>query len=170
MENDIKSILLGLRHIATKLDKLSTVEKPITPVINIDWKSQSDELGTFSTAFSAFQGEVPDISADDSGFKGKFLSLSGMINQVREPLRKNNLSFTQEITEFDSRPYIVTVVRHGSGQWIRSKTPLYFIQRSEIKTGQDFHQECGKTISYMRRYALESILGIKGGDREDYDR
>lgn len=159
MESDIKSILNGLRHIAQQIDSINAT----------DIQLQSDECSELNTALSTFQGDLPTVFTDDSGFKGKFLSFPGIIKHVKSYLKENNLSFTQDITELNLRLYIITTLRHSSGQWHKAKTPVYLPKRDEIKSGQDYNQECGKAISYMRRYALEAILGIKG-DSSDYDR
>jgi hypothetical protein len=159
MENDIKSILTGLRHIAQQIDGLK----------NTEFELQSKECNELNAALSKFQGDLPTVFTDDSGFKGKFLSFPGIVKHVKGHLKENCLSFTQDITEINLRLYVITTLRHASGQWHRAKSPVYLPKRDEIKSGQDYNQECGKAISYMRRYALESILGIKG-DSSDYDR
>jgi len=158
MENDIKAILTGLRHIAQQIEKITAVE----------WQSQSKDLDQLHEALCGAQGSMPALVTDSSGYTGKFASLPAIIAHIQMPLFKNGLCFTQEITECSGKTYIITTLRHMSGQWTRSKTPVYMPSRNEIPDKKDFNQECGKAISYMRRYALESILGIKA-DRDDYD-
>lgn len=158
MENDIKSILTGLRHIATQIDKLNTS----------DWQSQSSQVNELHEALCKAQADMPPLFVDSSGYTGKYVSLPGILAHIQKPLTDNGLSFTQEITEITNKPYIITTLRHSSGQWTRAKSPIFFPKRDEIPNNKDYNQECGKAISYMRRYALESLVGLKG-DVQDYD-
>lgn len=155
MENDIQSILKGLRHIATQIDKMQIGE----------WESQSKEVSALHGALCAAQMEMDVMGVDSKGYTGTFASLPGIFRHIKKPLGGNGLSITQEITELNGKPYVITTLRHESGEWVRAKSPIFFPDKG---TGKDFNQECGKAITYMRRYSLEALLGLKG-DNSDYD-
>ena len=129
---------------------------------------QSIEIAEIHTALSKAQSDIPTLFVDSSGYSGKYVSLPGIIAHIRKPLTDNGLSYTQEINEFDGKYFLITTLRHSSGQWIRCKSPLFLPSRDEIPSNKDYNQECGKAISYMRRYSLESLLGLKG-DKDDFD-
>lgn len=155
---DMKSLLTGMRYIAAKVDKLSQE----------DHTSTSADLADIHTALSNAQATMKPLVVDTSGYTGKYVSLPAIIAHIQKPLTDNELSYTQEINEVNGRYYLLTTLRHSSGQWINAKSPLFFPTRSELPSNKDFNQECGKAIAYMRRYALESMLGLKG-DTNDYD-
>jgi len=129
---------------------------------------QSAEVIEIHAALSKSQADMPTLLVDSSGYSGKYVSLPGIIAHIRKPLTDNGLSYTQEINEFDGKYFLITTLRHSSGQWIRCKAPLFLPVRDEIPSNKDYNQECGKAISYMRRYSLESLLGLKG-DKDDFD-
>ena len=166
MEQDLKSILAGLRHISAQLEKMNSGEARRS--LGEDWQCQSKDTTSIQTALCAAQSQMPSLFVDSSGYTGKYVSLPGIIAHIQKPLTSNGLCYTQEITELNNFPYVITTLRHESGEWIRSKTPLFFPKREEVPNNKDYNQECGKAISYMRRYALESIIGLKA-DRDDFD-
>lgn len=155
---ELKSILAGLRHIAKQLDTLNPKEIP----------SQSEDIANLHASLVQVKLQMKPLFTDSSGYTGKYASYPAIAEHIREPLGENGLCFTQELTEIDDKLYVLTTLRHESGQWIRSKTRILLPKREEIANNKDYNQECGKAITYMRRYALECMMGIKA-DKEDFD-
>jgi hypothetical protein len=55
---------------------------------------------------------------------------------------------------------ITTILMHNSGEWISSDTSII----SEYKKGMSSAQSIGSALTYARRYALASFLGIAQSD------
>lgn len=165
---EIEKLKEGMRILNKKLSDMQTKLDDNKQVESTEWKSQSDTVASLHDALCAAQMEMPPLVADSTGYNFKYSDLPAIINHIKSTLGKNGLCYTQEITDISNKTYVITTLRHSSGEWTRAKTPIFFPQRGE--STKDYNQECGKAISYMRRYALESILGIKGDDKLDYDR
>lgn len=90
----------------------------------------------------------------------KYATLDHIIEIIRPELTANGLWFTQIMKE-DQGTYILdTRLLHGSGQWIACQTPL-------IWDGQGGNQQFGSALTFMRRYALTTLLGIAAEEDDD---
>jgi len=105
-------------------------------------------------ALIAFQASVPTIHENDSSFHGKFANLAGVLGTINPALRKAGLAVSQLPEEVDGKPGLRTTLMHTSGEQITAVTPLV------LATGKNAVHEHGKSITYIRRYALQAILGI----------
>jgi hypothetical protein len=105
-------------------------------------------------ALAQFQYECPIIHKSAKGYGYSYADLPTIIEKITPLLKKYELGFTQIIQGTS----IMTVVFHfPTGQTIESTADLF--------VGLDFKgmnqlQVYGSQLSYMRRYALTSILGI----------
>lgn len=114
----------------------------------------SEQINEIMTALSKAQEEIGGASKDctNSFFKTKYADLATVWGVIKEPLVKNGLAVAQLLTTEGDKPYLVTLLGHSSGQWLRSTMPLI-----TEKLGP---QEMGKCITYYRRYALASLTGV----------
>lgn len=125
--------------------------------------NKSDSIKEIAAALSKFQGEVnnPKNIANNPFFNSKYAPLDEVINTIKEPLKKNGLSFIQNPTSTDAGMVsIVTLLMHESGEWIESD-PLF------LKNDKPTAQGSGSSITYARRYQLSAILGIASENDDD---
>lgn len=106
-----------------------------------------------------FQQEVPVILKDTQGYGYTYTDLPAIFKVINPLLKKYNLGFTQMPTYFNEGiPAIKTVVFHTeTGEQIESVMPIP--QGVQLKGMNDF-QVLGSAITYLRRYALSSMLGL----------
>lgn len=105
-------------------------------------------------ALADFQQEVPVIHKGTQGYGYSYADLPKIFEVINPLLKKHGLGFTQLIEEQS----IITVLFHvESGERLDSKTIIP--QGVQLKGMNDF-QVLGSAITYLRRYALSSILGI----------
>jgi hypothetical protein len=105
-------------------------------------------------ALSDFQNEVPVILKDTSGYGYKFADLPAIFKVINPLLKKNGIGFTQ-LGEGKS---IKTIVFHiESGETLES---IFDIPQGVQLAKMNEFQVLGSAITYMRRYALSSALGI----------
>ena len=118
----------------------------------------SESIKEIATALCSFQGEVEKINKEATNpfFKSKYATLANILDVIREPLHKNGLSFVQFPTDQFG---LVTRLMHNSGEWLEAE---YVMQPTK-----NTPQEIGSCITYMRRYALGSILGLNIDDDDD---
>jgi hypothetical protein len=105
-------------------------------------------------SLAAFQQEVPVIHKGTQGYGYSYADLPKIFEVINPLLQKHGLGFTQLI----NGQQIVTCLFHcESGEQIDSQTDIP--QGVQLKGMNDF-QVLGSAITYLRRYALSSILGI----------
>lgn len=116
---------------------------------------KSESIKALAEALSKFQGSMNGIKKDASNpfFKSRYASLGAIIEDTREPLSKNGLSYAQ----FPSGEYgLETILMHTSGEWIKAKY--------DMKPVDQKPQSLGSALTYQRRYALCAILGLQVED------
>ena len=105
-------------------------------------------------ALASFQQEVPTIHKGTQGYGYSYANLSTIFDVINPLLKKHKLGFTQLI----NGDTIKTVIFHTeSGESIESETNIP--QGVQLKGMNDF-QVLGSAVTYIRRYALSSALGL----------
>jgi ERF superfamily len=134
----------------------------------------SPSIGTLAAALAKAQGElvnpekslVATICRD--GAKGteltfRYAPLSSGLDIVRKVLGQHEIA-TVQTTSIDQEAGIIrltTVLAHASGEWIASDWPVCAV--SETATPH----RMGAALTYARRYALFTLVGIAGEDDPD---
>src|SRR5581483_4247248 len=124
---------------------------------------------TLAEALVAFQQEAPHVAktkevtvkSDKGTYKFKYAPYDAIVEALREPLGKNGLAFSQLLTSTDAgHPALRTILLHRSGETLEADFPL------PVRGGESA-QQLGSLITYMRRYALISILGLATEEDDD---
>ncbi len=118
------------------------------------------EIGKeLAKALLGFQSEAIDIkkSADNPFFHSKYAPLDEIIPAIRAAIKKHGLVYMQVPTAEDT---LVTIVCHvETGQSISGSIKL--------KPKDNSPQAQGSAITYARRYALVSMLGLNTEGDDD---
>ena len=105
-------------------------------------------------ALAAFQQEVPVIHKGAKGYGYSYADLPAIFEQINPILKKHGLGFYQALNE----SALKTVVFHvESGETIESNSVIP--SDVQLKGMNDF-QVIGSAVTYFRRYALSSLLGL----------
>jgi hypothetical protein len=134
----------------------------------------SETIGALAAALAKAQGELtnPEKSLTATiatpGARGgertfRYASLSSGLDIVRKILGRHEIAAVQT-TAIDSAARLVrlnTTLAHSSGEWISSEWPVCPI--SEIAVPH----RMGAALTYARRYALFTLVGIAGEDDLD---
>ncbi len=134
----------------------------------------SPSIGTLAAALAKAQGELvnPEKSLvatiRGGGPRGteqtfRYAPLSSGLDIVRKILGQHEIA-TVQTTSIDQGAGIInltTVLAHASGEWIASDWPVCAI--SETATPH----RMGAALTYARRYALFTLVGIAGEDDLD---
>lgn len=105
-------------------------------------------------ALADFQQEVPVIHKDTSGFNYSYADLPAIFSTINPLLKKHGLGFYQAVNKGELK----TVVFHvESGETLESNTDIP--QGVQLNKMNEF-QVLGSGITYLRRYALSSLLGL----------
>ena len=105
-------------------------------------------------SLAAFQQECPVIHKGTEGYGYSYADLPTIFEVINPLLKKNGLGFTQ-LLEGDA---IRTIIFHSeTGETIESKMS---IPTDVNLKGMNYFQVMGSAITYYRRYALSSALGL----------
>jgi hypothetical protein len=107
-------------------------------------------MSELTKALIQFHKDVDKIEKNARANYGKFADLANVLSTVTPALIKNGLVLVQEFDE----DRLLTTIHHISGEKIISVCNLV------LSEGRNKTQEWGKAVTYQRRYAICSILGI----------
>jgi hypothetical protein len=124
---------------------------------------QSESIAELAKALAAAQGEFKPIprTADNPFFKSKYADLASIVEATAPILAAHGLSIAQFPTwdPGTGAEELVTMLMHGSGQFLRSSMLL----RLKDLTAQ----AQGSAITYCRRYAYSAAAGIVTDEDDD---
>lgn len=129
--------------------------------------TQSDSIAQLATALAFAQGLIESVPKSKTAYvksiKGnfsyKYATLADCRAAIRVPLASNGLAVLQMSGIEDGILSIESRLVHTSGEFI-SGTMRYPIHGLSM-------QELGETITYLRKYALSSMLGLATEDDRD---
>ena len=124
---------------------------------------KSETLNELFTAFSLFQNELENASKSKEGHNYKYADLAACIAQCKPLLGAQNLAVTQMLGQINGKQSMTTLLTHSSGQYIGDVVELPVAVLSG-GGGKNPVQCLGSSITYMRRYAYASILGLTQED------
>lgn len=115
---------------------------------------KSEQINELAIALSKAQGVIIPASkdADNPFFRSKYADLASVWEVARKPLADNGLSVIQLPSAEGNIVHLQTILLHSSGQFISSILTMVAKDASP--------QAIGSCLTYERRYALSSIVGI----------
>jgi hypothetical protein len=133
----------------------------------------SESIAAIATALAKAQIELSNPekammgrvynNRSDTPQSFRYASLSGGLDIVRKTLGGQQIAVAQTINidRTDGMVNLTTVLLHTSGEWISSDWPV--CRTSEISAPR----RMGAALTYARRYALFTLVGIAGEDDLD---
>jgi ERF superfamily len=136
--------------------------------------SSSESIGTIAAALAKAQAELTNpekslVATIRSPFPRegdrtfRYAPLSSGLDIVRKSLGRHEIA-TIQTTAMDKAAGLLrltTILAHSSGEWISSEWPV--CQITDIASAQ----RMGAALTYARRYALFTLVGIAGEDDLD---
>lgn len=125
-------------------------------------KSQS--IAKLAIALANFQSKLETLPLDRSvkvktknggEYSFKYATYAAIVEYIRPLLFEQKLCFSQ-LVEHDGS--VTTILMHESGEYISSTLLI---------KGEQTPQGIGSSITYTKRYALSSILGLVADDDDD---
>lgn len=119
---------------------------------------QSNNISELAKALVLFHVKVDTIKKDAKNpfFKSTYASLPNILEGINDPLIESGLS----VAQFPSGENgLTSILLHESGEWISAEY--------QMRPVKDDPQGRGSCITYQRRYALASILGLNIDEDDD---
>ena len=125
-------------------------------------------IGKLTAALAQAQGQIEGAKkeSDNPFFHSKYADLASVWEACRKPLADNQLAVIQLPGQNGNGLCVDTILSHSSGEWICSRLlvrPGYTNREGKFVALED-PQAIGSAITYARRYALQSIVGIAPED------
>lgn len=123
------------------------------------------ENANLSAALVKFQSEIGAVAKTSANpfFKSKYAALPDVVQHAQPILAKHGLAVSQTIgfwaTEQGVIDTLTTVLIHESGETVRDTMRLHLVK--------DDPQAQGSAVTYARRYAYMSILGLVADEDDD---
>ena len=134
----------------------------------------SESIGAIAAALAKAQAELTNpeksliatirashLREDDQTFR--YAALSSGLDIVRKALGGHEIA-TVQTTEIDKEAGLIpltTTLAHSSGEWLSSEWPVCAIAETAAP------RRMGAALTYARRYALFTLVGIAGEDDLD---
>lgn len=127
--------------------------------------TKSDSIQSLAAALAQAQAEFPAVpfNAVNPFLKNRYADLGAVIETARPVLAKNGLSFTQMVNSEAEYIGVTTVLMHASGEFLASNVLLPLSE----ERGKSQAQVAGSVVTYLRRYALASMLGLYADEDND---
>ncbi|MEN0066144.1 MAG: ERF family protein [Myxococcota bacterium] len=125
---------------------------------------RSTQYATLGEALAAAQGDMKDPPKRKTNphFKSSYAGMDDLLEVVRPVLAKHGIAFTQLLDILDSgRQVLVTRLWIGDGTGTNE-----LVSRSLLPEVQD-PQKARSAVTYARRTAFESIVGVAGCEDDD---
>jgi hypothetical protein len=133
----------------------------------------SETIGTIAAALAKAQTELTNpekslIGAIGSPFRDdqrtfRYAPLSSGLDIVRKSLGRHEIATVQatSLNRETGLIHLTTMLAHSSGEWLSSDWPVCPISETSAP------QRMGAALTYARRYALFTLVGIAGEDDLD---
>lgn len=123
----------------------------------------SANIAEISGALASAQGELESANKGNSGYGYNYSDLNTVIATAKPVLSKNNLAIVQLVgKEVDGKVVLTTILSHSSGQWFKTTSALPIVEMKSCNRAQEF----GASLSYLRRYTYQAILGMSSEDND----
>lgn len=122
---------------------------------------KSDSIKEIATALIEVQKEMVPVAKtkENPFFHSKYASLDAVMPKALAILNKHNLSLLQTIGLNGDVTTLTTMLMHSSGEWISDEQPLLLVKNDP--------QGQGSAVTYARRYALMSAIGMVADEDDD---
>jgi len=127
--------------------------------------NKSDSIKELASALAKAQADMLPAKLNETNpfLKSKYASLGAVIEASRPALAKHGLSVAQFPFNDGDTIGVRTVLMHESGEYMEDMLALPVGDEK----GKSVAQVAGSVITYLRRYALSSVLGIYAGEDDD---
>lgn len=132
----------------------------------------SESIAKLAIDFIGAQEEISGVigyNAKNPLYKSGYTDLGKIIDAVYPVLAKHGFAVIQLPASIPGHIGVTTMLLHKSGEWIKETcTPENARALNKLdKVTQTFAQAGGGSITYIRRYALMSLMGLYSGDDND---
>jgi len=129
--------------------------------------TQSRNTGKVSNALAKVQAEMGLFKQNKTAYSFNYLDLAGILEKVLPIMGKHNLSLIQgsEVEVITDQPWIKVTARLSCEEEYVENTMSFPMMEARKGMTEDL-MLLGSSISYLRRYQVQLMLGIAGSDKQ----
>ena len=131
-------------------------------VVDIQHDSMSQSIANLTKAQAKVMAKASTVRKDALG-QFSYTSMDALLPKIKKMLANEGISFFQMPVGDANEIGIRTIYAHSSGEWISSSYRVPIIPNPRVSV----YQNCGQAITYFRRYALMSFVGLASGKDDD---
>jgi hypothetical protein len=139
-------------------------DRVVMPAGSRAYRLSAHSTPLLDAAIARAQGSIRNAQNNRTNehLKYSYADLAAVFDACRTACSEAGLAVTQVL--WPKKGFIVVTTRLAhSGEWVESDFPV----KSEAQKGVNSKQQVGIAITYGRRYALTSMLGIAAGEDTD---
>lgn len=124
---------------------------------------RSEQINELATSLSKAQLKLDAADKSTKGYGYNYSDLNMVIKTAKPVLGEFGLSVSQLVGSAENgHPTVTTLLMHSSGQFISGTAQMPPVDMKGVTDAQ----RIGASISYLRRYALQAILGMASEDND----
>lgn len=124
--------------------------------------AMSSTIGKIAAALSKAQGKLEAAGKGTEGYNYNYSDLASVIATAKLVLSESELAVVQLVGNDGDKVKVTTILTHSSGEFFKSEVSSNLVEMNKVNT----LQRAGATISYLRRYAYQAILGMASEDND----
>lgn len=127
--------------------------------------AMSESIQNLAAALIEAQTSLPKVPKDKTNpfFKSNYAGLDSVMPAALKVLTDHGLGLVQSVgQDGNGNTTLTTVLLHKSGEWYADTQPLLLVKADP--------QSQGSAITYARRYAVMSVLGLVAEEDDDGNR
>lgn len=161
MEDNITNKIIDkITSLEENVDYLTTLvaEKKPTHFLDVNGIRLTSPCDKLLEALSKMQGNLENAKKESENpfFKSKYADLNTCLQTAKKVMAENGLCVSQHCTFDGNIVQCVTVLGHSSGQMMVSTLNVPVTKKDP--------QGIGMAITYARRYAFSSVIGLAQAD------
>lgn len=128
---------------------------------------KSNSIASLAAAMAKAQAKLPVVKFDarNDFLSYKYATLGQVVSVSVPVMAEHGLSIVQLPVSQDGRVGVTSILMHESGEWLSDTITVV----PESKKGLSYNQTVGVALTYLRRYAWASMLGLVSDEDTDGD-
>lgn len=154
LNNMGRLIVNNNKEMTEKMEAAAKVTGPTYPLM----VNQSEQTGELAKAMAKAKCAFGTISRGATANRGKFSSLTDMIEITMPILEANGIDASFFVGTNEQKEFTITLkVTHSSNQWYQT---CALLRDDQSGTSINFHQRIGFAEKYIRRYMYRAMFNL----------
>ena len=129
----------------------------------VKFNDNREALKSFNKAFTEAQSQIPTIARTKKAHNSMYAPYDKIVQAIRPVLESHGFSFRHNIATIDGAISVTCILAHKDGH--SEQTTLE--AAPDTSGSKNSIQSRGSTVTYLKRYTLEAVIGIVTSDEDN---